>query len=118
MVQNSKTLFPDLWKPICSLLAKSLGDKLFYDVTTSIQGPVEQPPPITTREMAGFQYKAGYIVRKLSIKMKNHKKYKENQPLIEFLTHMKTQEDENQSLIAATSPEGLTAVTQDVKQIF
>ena len=64
-------ILEDLNKPLCTLFAKTLGDKILCHFT-KIDEPISSVKPISEREMGGLQYLAGYVIRKLMLAAKKN----------------------------------------------
>ena len=101
----AEVFFPDLEKPLCTLLAKRLGDKILSYFKRPTFRPVIKPMEISQRELDSLQYLGGYVVRKILRKTKNCKNYRnqDSQGIILSLECMITNDNiQEQRLISAT----------------
>ena len=112
--------FVNLQKPMSTLLATKLADKILFHFKKPQEVAITTPLPITEKEMGGLKYLSGYVIRKFLKQAKNSKHYTsiENQAIITILQNGITTEHTNHRLINAQSRGGLTAVTDEVIQIF
>ena len=122
IVIDAESYFPGLVKPLCTLFATKLADKIFnFFNRPPLQVSATQPPTITEKEMDGLQYLAGYVVRKFLKKAKNHSNYlsAENQAIVTILNNAIIElHKTDQRLIKTLSRGGLVSVTKDCQQIF
>ena len=119
IVFKAESFFPGLEKPLSTLLAKRLGDKLLSLFKNPTLGPVNKPIEINQKELGSLQYLGGYV-KKMLRKIRNCQDYKshESQGMISALECMTVDNLEQQRLIKATSRGGLTTINQQTQIIF
>ena len=120
IVYKADSYFPSLEKPCCTLLAKRVGDKLLAYFKRPAVGPANKPLEISSKEIGSLQYLAGYVVKKILRKIKNHRNYKspQSQAMIAALQCMTTKNFSDQKLIKTLTRGGLTAVNKQAEFIF
>eukprot|EP00794_Sanderia_malayensis_P002686 gene2686-3108_t len=120
VVLKAEELVPGLQKPMSTLLAKNLGDKILYFFRKPQQLPSPEVKPISNKEIDGLQYLAGYVIHMLLKKARNGPNYKSeaSQTVLCILNNFMEEDCVNQRLISATNRGGLTAVKTEIQQIF
>lgn len=120
IVYKANLFFPSLEKPYSTLLAKRIGDKVLSFFKCPAAGPINRPLEISTKELGSLQYLAGYVVKKILRKIKNHRDYKtsQSQAMIAALNSMTTKNFDDQKLIKTLTRGGLTAVNKQAQFIF
>ena len=121
IVINAGTLIPDLPPPMCTLMAKKLGDNVLHYFKKQKQLPCQKPhSPISAKEMDGLQYLAGYVVSRFLKRIKNSPNYmsESSQSLLSVLNNFVEENNTSQRLIASQTRGGLIAVKNEVQKIF
>lgn len=116
---NAKIYFPTFDAKCAALLSTKLGDKILYFYKSPQHTVPSQPKALTKPEIDGLQYLAGYVVRKLIKKSRNHKSFKSEKNqfyvtvLESFLVDVK-----DQTWIDVQNRGGLSAVNKECEEIF
>ena len=113
IVINAGTLIPDLPPPMCTLMAKKLGDNVLHYFKKQKQLPCQKPhSPISAKEMDGLQYLAGYVVSRFLKRIKNSPNYmsESSQSLLSVMNNFVEENNTSQRLIASQTRGGLNAV--------
>ena len=121
IILKASNFIENLQVPLCTLLTKNFGDKLFhYSKQKEVASEIPSTKAISLKELGALQYLAGYIVKKFITKMRNAKDCftNDSQAVISLLESFVEDEIETQRLIASQSRGGLTAVKNELQQIF
>ena len=118
IVLNASSYF-QIERPACTLLAKTLGDKLLCRFSSNAKQTIGNlsMKPISEREISGLQYLAGYIVRKFTILAKKNKNREEGDAELSILRNA-TGSDINQEFVHAINRGGLTVVKEEWVKVF
>eukprot|EP00794_Sanderia_malayensis_P015523 gene15523-17106_t len=120
-MKNASTFFPDLQHQCQHYLPRSLETTFCFFFKKQKQLPCPKScDPISTKEIGGLQYLAGYVVMKFLKKTRNSSNYKSecSQSLIAVLNNFIEEENTSQRLIASQTRGGLTAVKKEIQKIF
>eukprot|EP00795_Rhopilema_esculentum_P011021 gene11021-19864_t len=81
VVLNADSYFLPLTKPLCTILAATLGNKILAYFAKTDEQP-SYTKPITAKEMDGLQYLEGYVFHAISRKIHNQKSNDTDQILL------------------------------------
>ncbi len=119
IVMNAATYFKPLEMPVCTILATSLADK----VLGYHNKPDEKPQlikPITSKELDGLQYLAGYVMHAVSRKVhaKKSGQPEEKQALLTILNSARSENPPSQRLVKCQTRGGLWEVKPEWVALF